>query len=252
MYRTRFKKDIVAEFLPPVRSGKKHKVIILCDGMPSVPRKQPLMQFLSKKGYWVIYPRWRGAWESDGRFLEKSPVQDLNDIIDGLAGEITESAFGKKFKIVSPEIFIIGGSFGGAAALLSSLNPRVKKVVANCPVVDWNILPAEQKQETSNKSYPAYIHEAFGNGYRLTEKNWNKLRTGTFYNPTHHIKELNKSKIIMFHAKDDPYIPWKLVDGFAKKVGIKLKLLSQGGHVRTEFITQKYWPEIKKFFDAKI
>lgn len=41
MFRARFKNDIVAEFLPPARSGKKQNVIILCDGMPSVPRKQP-------------------------------------------------------------------------------------------------------------------------------------------------------------------------------------------------------------------
>jgi len=61
MFRTRFKKDIVAEFLPPARLGKKQKLIVLCDGMPSIPRKQSLMEFLSGKGYWVFYPRYRGA-----------------------------------------------------------------------------------------------------------------------------------------------------------------------------------------------
>ena len=33
--------------------------------MPSIPRKQPLSEFLAAKGFWVIYPRYRGAWESD-------------------------------------------------------------------------------------------------------------------------------------------------------------------------------------------
>ena len=82
MYRTRFKKDIVAEFLPPSRKLKKQKVIIICDGMPSIPSKQLLMKFLSKKGYWVIFPRYRGAWESDGEFLDKSPHEYIIDIID--------------------------------------------------------------------------------------------------------------------------------------------------------------------------
>jgi len=50
-FRTRFKKEIVAEFLPPARSRKKQKVIILCDGMPGIPRKQQLMEFLAAKGY---------------------------------------------------------------------------------------------------------------------------------------------------------------------------------------------------------
>jgi pimeloyl-ACP methyl ester carboxylesterase len=248
MFRTRFKKEIVAEFLPPARALRKQRVILLCDGMPSVPRKQPLAQFLSKKGYWVFYPRWRGAWESDGEFLKLPPQQDLSDIIDELPKGVRESAFGRKFKLSPDEIFVIGGSFGGAAAILASLDPRVKRVIANCPVVDWSILPKEQKKETSNKSYVAYIRESFGNGYRLSEKNWNKLRTGTFYNPIHHIEELSPSKILMFHAKDDPYVPWKSVSEFASSAGIKLHLLARGGHLRTENIVQKYWPQIKRFF----
>jgi pimeloyl-ACP methyl ester carboxylesterase len=251
MFRTRFKNEIVAEFLPPARNGRKQKVIILCDGMPSIPKKQPLVEFLSAKGFWVFYPRWRGAWESDGQFLEKSPHEDILDIVDELPRGITESAFGKRFKLSPDEIFVIGGSFGGTAALMASLDERIKKVVANCPVVDWSILKAEQKKETSNPSYAAYIREAFGNGYRLSERNWNKLRKGTFYNPVCHIKEFAPSKILMFHAKDDPYVPWRTVERFARQTGAKLKLLSRGGHLSTQTTVPRYWPEIKKFLDTR-
>jgi acetyl esterase/lipase len=161
---------------------------------------------------------------------------------------VRELAFGKKFKLDPDEIFVIGGSFGGAAAILSSLDPRVNKVVANCPVVDWSILPEEQTKETSNPSYAAYIREAFGNGYRLSDRNWNKLRSGTFYNPSHHIHELNSGKILMFHAKDDPYIPWRSVRDFAATAGIRLRLLPRGGHLKTERIVRVYWPQIERFF----
>ena len=250
MFRTRFKKEIVAEFLPPARSSKQQKVIILCDGMPSIPRKQALVEFLSGKGYWVFYPRWRGAWESGGQFLERSPVEDILDIVGELPKGIQELAFGRRFRCLPDKIFVIGGSFGGAAAILSSLDERIAKVIANCPVVDWAILRKEQKKETSNPSYPAYIRAAFGNGYRLSAANWNKLYGGVFYNPAHHLKELTASKILMFHAKDDPYIPWKLVDGFARRAGTKLKLLSRGGHLRTEYVVHKYWRQMQMFFDS--
>ena len=250
VFRTRFKKEIVAEFLPPLRPRRKQRVILLCDGMPSVPRKQPLAQFLSQEGYWVFYPRWRGAWESDGQFLQRPPQEDLRDVIDELPKGIREIAFGKRFRLAPDEIFVIGGSFGGAAAILASLDPRVKKVVANCPVVNWNVLPVEQKNETSNKSYVAYIREAFGNGYRLSERNWNKLRSGTFFNPAHHLRELTATKITMFHAKDDPYIPWRSVSDFAAAAGIQLRLLDRGGHLKTEHIVQAYWPQIKRFFES--
>ena len=249
-FRARFKKEIVAEFMPPARQGKKQKIIILCDGMPSIPRKQPLMTFLSNKGYWTFYPRYRGAWESGGEFLKESPHQDILDVIDELPKGVRELAFGQRFKLTPDEIFVIGGSFGGAAAILASLDARVKKVIANCPVVDWAILAKEEKAETSNPNYAAYIREAFGNGYRLSDANWRKLRRGKFYNPTAHVREIDPAKIMMFHAKDDPYVPYKTVRQFANRTGVKLNSLERGGHVGTEYIVQKYWQRIKKFFDS--
>lgn len=95
MFRTRFREQIVAEFLPPSRARKNQKLIILCDGMPSIPRKQSLSEFLAAKGFWVIYPRYRGAWESGGEFLERSPHEDILDIIDDLPKELEEIAFGR-------------------------------------------------------------------------------------------------------------------------------------------------------------
>ena len=250
MFRTRFKKEIVAEFLPPALARKKQRLILLCDGMPSIPRKQPLAEFLSQKGYWVLYPRWRGAWESGGQLLQRPPQQDLSDILDELPKGVRELAFGKKFRLSPAEIFVIGGSFGGTAAILASLDPRIKKVIANCPVVDWSILPQEQRKETSNPSYAAYIREAFGNGYRVSERNWNKLRSGVFYNPAHHMQQLTPSKILIFHAKDDPYIPWRSVRNFAAETGIRLRLLARGGHLSTDRIVRSYWPQIERFFSS--
>jgi pimeloyl-ACP methyl ester carboxylesterase len=250
MFRTRFKNEIVAEFLPPARSRREQRVIILCDGMPSIPRKQLLAEFLSRKGYWVFYPRYRGAWESDGVFMERSPHEDILEVIDELPKGVQESAFGQRFSVLADKIFVIGGSFGGAAAILCSLDQRLTRVVANCPVVDWSILSESEKLETSNKNYAAYIREAFGGGYRLPDKNWKKLHGGRFYNPASHVREIDPSKIMMFHAKDDPYVPWRSVERFARQTGAKLKLLARGGHLRTEVIVQKYWPQISRFFDG--
>lgn len=252
MYRTRFKKEIVAEFLPPARQGKKTKIIILCDGLPSIPRKQPLAEFLAKKGFWVVYPRYRGTWESEGSFLEMAPDKDISDVIDELPNGLTDIAFGQHFSIPSPhEVYVIGGSFGGTTALMASLDPRVKKVIANCPVVDWAILPEEQKQETSNKNYAAYIREAFGSAYRLSDKNWKKIESETFFNPAKQIHELNKTKIMVFHAKNDPYIPWKGVKAFCDTAKIRINILATGGHLSTIDTVQTHWSKIKAFFEEK-
>src|SRR5947207_5840289 len=107
MFRTRFKEEILAEFLPASRTRKKQKLIILCDGMPSIPHKQPLAEFLAAKGYWVIYPRYRGAWESGGEFLAKSPHEDILDILDELPADLEEIAFGKHYALTPDQIFVI-------------------------------------------------------------------------------------------------------------------------------------------------
>jgi len=250
MFRTRFKKEIVAEFLPSARARKRQRVIILCDGMPSIPRKQGLCEFLAARGFWVVYPRYRGAWESGGEFLQRSPREDILDVVDELPKGLVESAFGRKFALKPDEIFVIGGSFGGAAAILSSLDSRVSKVVANCPVTDWAILDRSEKVETSEENYAAYIREAFGNAYRVSDANWEKLRSGSFYNPWSRRAEIEAGKVMIFHAMDDPHVPFEGSVRFAEETGALLKTVRRGGHLRTEDVVRRYWVGIRKFFES--
>jgi hypothetical protein len=97
MFRTRFRQQIVAEFLPPSQERKAQKVVVLCDGMPSIPRYQPLSEFLAAKGFWVIYPRYRGAWESDELlqpevvdFAIESFGRQLRSSLASVSNELTE------------------------------------------------------------------------------------------------------------------------------------------------------------------
>jgi len=54
----------------------------------------------------------------------------------------------------------------------------------------------------------------------------------------------------MFHAKDDPNVPYTRTNKFAEITGAKLKTLKRGGHIGMDYITRKYWPQIKRFFDS--
>jgi predicted alpha/beta hydrolase family esterase len=114
--------------------------------------------------------------------------------------------------------------------------------------VGWSILKNEEAAETSNPSYVKYIRQAFGDAYRLSDKNWNKVKKGNFFNPARHIGDFNAKKVIMFHAKDDPYIPWKVVSQFAHKTGIRLYSFARGGHLETTKTIIKYWARISAHF----
>lgn len=133
MFRTRFKKEIVAEFLPSARPGRKQKLISLSDGMPSIPGKQPLAEFFAEKRFWVIYPLYPGAWESDGKVLEKSTHEDMLDVLEELPQKLEEVALGRHFRLAPDQVFVIAGSFGGAAAIHLSLDPRIRG--EDCSVV---------------------------------------------------------------------------------------------------------------------
>ena len=246
--RTRFAKDMVTECFPPARKTKRERVVIICEGMPTMPGKGKLLEFLSKKGFWAFEPRYRGSWESGGMFLKKSPEQDILDVINGLSKGFTSIFDGKKYRVDPDEIFIIGNSFGGPAAILASRDPRVKKVVGISPVVDWQ---APSDAEPLDTRGAKLIRDAFGNGYRFRTSDWTKLARGTFYNPANHSKEIDGSKLLLFHAKDDESVRWQEVVQFARLINATLKFSQRGGHLSATRTVEKHWKQIAKFFAKK-
>jgi predicted alpha/beta hydrolase family esterase len=126
----------------------------------------------------------------------------------------------------------------------------VKRVVANCSVVDWTFWIRLRRPRPANANYAEYIRQAFGNAYQLSDANWNKLRSGTFYNPWHHRKEIEGSKVVMFHAKDDPNVPYERTKLFAELTDAALKSINKGGHISTDYVVRKFWAQIKRFFDS--
>ena len=247
-FRTRFKKEIVAEFLPPRRTTKHQRVIIICDGAPGMPSsKFGMLDFFSKKGFWTFYPRYRGTWESDGTFLQKSLELDILDVIDQMPRGFVSLWDNKKYRVKPDEIFIVATSFGGPAGILASRDPRVKKVVAVSPVVDWR---APSKAEPIDERGYKLMKATFGNGYRFSLNHWKKLASGKFYNPVAHAAEIDGSKLFIFHAQDDESVRAREVVKFARTTGARLKLFKTGGHLSSGRIVPKYWPQIAKFFRA--
>lgn len=235
--RARFAKEIVAEFLPPSRPSKK--VIIFCGGLPSVPSKRSVLEFWSKKGYWVFFPRYRGTWESGGKLFKRSSEEDIRDVIEELTTQkkVISLWDNVAYTLEPKEIYIFGSSFGGTAALLLSRDPRVKKVVALSPVVDWT-------DDTTAEPIDWLVdatRDAFGEAYRYDKKDWQKLKTGTFYNPMAHVKEYDPKKIFLIHAADDDLISLASIKKFAKETACKLWLMKRGGHFSLGNTTKLVW-----------
>lgn len=251
--RTRFAKDIVAEFLPPKRATKKQRVVIFADGMPSAPNNKKLIEFLSSKGFWVFDPRYRGSWESDGKFLARSPHEDILDVIDGIHKNfisIWDYNLGDKkvFKLKPDQIILVGSSFGGPAMLLASRDKRVHKTIVFSPVIDWRKPGRDEPIPLLAK----FTEQAFGMGYRTAKNGWQKIMTGKFYNPAIHSHEINGKNTVIVHAKDDTVVSYPASKKFAAETNTKLITLPRGGHLgKSLLLKPRFYKIFKKFVDAK-
>lgn len=225
---------LISEFLPPKKPS--NKVCIVAPGMPGYSSKQRAAEYAAKRGYWAFFLRYRGTWESAGDFLSHSPHEDVLELIDALqSGEVVEEWTGTSFHIQHPEFYVIGTSFGGSAALLSSLDERVKKVVAVCPVVDWSAKEGHTEEPVDELG--DRIKRSFGDAYRFSDEDWGRLVRGELYNPVSVQDELDGSKIRILHARDDGVVPYQPVADFAAQVGCDMLSFRRGGHFGTRQLT---------------
>lgn len=251
IYRTRFAKAIVAEVaLPEKQTGK---ILILAQGFPSVPSKRSVLEFLVGEGYTVIFPRYRGTWESDGYFLEESPTQDIKLVVAEL---VQQKKFWCSFSRVwiplrVKNFFVIGSSFGGPAAAWLSQHSLVKKVALLSPVLDWE----KEGEAEPFAELIRFTRDGFGMATRLrSTHDWYKLRQNkNFYNFPLSLTSGERQKIFLIHCYDDMVVPIGPARDMIKSGNIQHYYFKpHGGHLGIGHITKLfYWHKIKKFFDAK-
>lgn len=240
-------KGMIIEFLPPCRRdyAQHNNIMILCDGMPSVPNKKSLMEWFSAKGYWVFYPRYRGTWESTGTFLSQEPFHDIVECIDVVTQHTGfVSIWTKEHFVINPggSIYVIGASFGGSVALLSAMDPRVTKSIAIAPIVDWRI-PSEREPLDWLQDV---LKQSFGEAYRFDSMGWQQLSQGNICQPIHAIANIPPQRIAIIHASDDPIAPYIPSIHFASQLGAIAYTPKRGGHlslscVRNFFIRRFMW-----------
>ena len=241
-YRVRIAKDIIAEVMPPVRASRK--AIILCLGLPGMPSKDSLLRFLSERGFWVFLPRYRGAWESGGVFLERSPVKDMLDVAAAIRkGRFIEEFGRTDLRCAVSEVYVIGSSFGGAVALSASRDLRIKKVVALSPVVDFTNVQGEDGEWLED-----FVGRAFGGAYRSSRGGWKKLNTGKLFNPASEVKRLDSKKIFVMQSTDDEVVGIGPVRDFIRALGCTYREFRRRGHMSAGVVMDRdVWMSIKKF-----
>ena len=211
-------KNVISEYID-VEESKS--CVILLEGLPSIPDGKKIMNIFSNQGFSVFYPRYVGTWESEGQFLKKSPVEEIEDIIDSLINGIKLNDKVRKFK----EIYVVATSFGGSIALTLRNRPEIKQILALSPVCEYDKIE-------SLSTLSEYLKIAFPGSYRYMEEDWQNLLKGELISPARNLENFSeRDKITIFGGVEDPQISINQLKNFSQKYRIKFYRFDKKGHL---------------------
>lgn len=245
IYRGRYD-NIIFEFsLPEAPKG----VVVICDGVPSVPKQKDVMVRLNSYGYTVIYPRYQGTWESGGEFLARAPTDDINSIIKMLKnGSLTELYSGKNFTITGP-IHVLGSSLGGSIALSLLDNLNIDKIIGLSPIIDFKT-HNKNGDEQDLAWLRLFIQQAFNRAYRFSNENWDKMMAGEVFNPKHKIDLSRRKDILIAYDLSDREVNYKNIEEYCAQNKIKNIITKNTGHLSFSKIPDSVWGEISYFLES--
>jgi len=215
-----------------------NKTIIILPGLPEYPRPKDMMEELSEKGYYVIYPRYRGTFESKGDFLNHDPTEDILEVIESIKSNETQIEFYNQstFKIPSSDITIIGASFGGSVALQLSKVLTNSRFIIGAPVLDFKSHGGEEQDLVNLKRF---LQEGFPNLYRFKTSDFDRLLSGEVISSVIKIKNF-KNKIYLAHGNLDETVSFKKVKEFCEAhKEIEFIEVKNAGHLSVSRMYQK-------------
>ena len=100
------------------------------------------------------------------------------------------------------------------------------------------------RPDEPHDKFVKFMQSAYQTVYRSTPALWKKLLDQQFYTPG---ADVNGSKFMIIHAKDDRIVRPKEVAAFAKKTKSNLVLLKRGGHLSSSNLMRpELWKKAKK------
>ena len=237
--------DLFFEFM---LQDKKADFICFLPGFPSSNNYDSLMRFLHQNGFHVFTIRYRGSYQSRGKFLEKNVVEDLKEFLKHVKkGKVTSLWDLKEFRFQVHKKYLFARSVGGAVACgLAAITNFFDKMVLFAPVWDFS---------KHNKQYPeqdiqhltTFVKRGFQNCYRIEfddlEEETVKIKE---MRPEQYLPKL-KLPILVFHAANDNTVSIKhTLAMMKKKANIQLVKHELGHGPKTELL-EKYEKEFDRF-----
>jgi len=225
-------------------------VIIILPGFPSSNNMDEEMKFLHEKGYHVFFPRYKGSYQSKGKFLARSPVDGLIDFVKNLQNSKAISLWDmKEIQFKLKRLILLGGSFSGVISCgLSVKYPIFSHLVLIDPVLDFSKVNQEGNEEDP-VNITQFVKRAYYHLYRYDFDDIAKA-IGKYkeLSPDYYSSKL-KIPILVFHDPDDHVVSINHTIRLSKNIK-NLKLIKHSlGHSFDIKLLQAYWEEISSFLN---
>ncbi len=198
--------------------------IVFCCGLPQyLDKYHPLVTQITRLGYNLFVPRYRGTFESDGDFSVLSSVQAIEDGIS-LANEGEAIELFNESKITwnrQVPLYVMGFSYGSLPALLS-FNGKIDKTVLVCPFIDAHFHLGDASGENVRETF-TFIERAYPHLYRLNSDQVIKDLLNTMLPD-------KKENLVIVSARGDTSIPRQEINLLLKKYPDARFIEKDGGH----------------------
>lgn len=229
-YKTQDGTAITSYLTPPATStNKKWPLIVMPHGGPfsrSYYGYDGHMQYFSTRGYAVLEPNFRGSTGYGVQHLiaGKQQIADLmlSDIADGVQALIKEN------KVDPSQVYILGFSYGGYAAIMSAIKypDLYSAAVSAAAPLDLNKQLKHYKKEEHWFAYE-FWQDLIGvkqQGKKFVES----------ISPYQRVDDI-KIPLLVFHGDQDGIVPKEQAEDFKKlvekkKLNIPVRIIQSEGH----------------------
>ena len=167
---------------------------VLLHGIPGIEKNYDLAFLLREHGWNSLIFHYRGCWGSGGVYTLKMIPSDVITALDHLSR-------GKYPQVDASQLFLIGHSLGGwAAVLVGAADRRVGGVIAIAP-----LSKPEEIQITNDDAAQMYCPWLPGLSPVSLVTQWNDLDME--FLPTEQVEKISPRPLLILHGSDDELIP---------------------------------------------
>ncbi|MEM4270740.1 MAG: prolyl oligopeptidase family serine peptidase [Candidatus Pacearchaeota archaeon] len=227
---------------------KAADAIIILPGFPSGNDFKDLIKFFFNQGYHVFVPRYRGTYQSTGKFLSKNPVDDMIMFVKHLGGGSAKSLWdGKKKTFNINRKILVGLGFGGTIALaVAAKYPGFSHLIAVAPIWDFTKHNKDGDEEDLKK-ITEFVKRAYQNCYRYEFNDIiKKLKKFEEIKPEFYMQHLNLPVLIL-HDPNDKFVAFRNSKEMTSRLSKGTLIEHYLGHKLSADVVNALWKDIDKF-----